>query len=366
MKNILFILILFGFFPFIKAQDYNYNNLSVRFETQNKDFYQFENLRLYPIRANSSFLKYQKSIGKYIPLKKAITNNQILITEMKGDTNIRNENTRTNIRQPPTNQRRILDDNRISNRNSNALSPRNQIRTEDGEVNTLMIQNICKDTIYIMAGEIIQGGKQDRVIAKDIVLPPSSPAIDVSVFCVEQGRWEYEEQKIEKNKNFQKYYGTASLKLRAKVEKEQNQQAVWGEVRRSNNENNTKTETQAYTAQNNSKDFQQKNQKYVDYFTKIFTNDKETIGVVVVTGNQVVGVDMFASVDLFQSQIGSLLTSYANEAITDGKEVNIEPNIVREYMDNLLSNNQQKQNEFLEKRGKKVKHKEINLRMSTF
>ena len=33
------------------------------------------------------------------------------------------------------------------------------------------------------------GGKQDRVIAKDRIVPPGSDPIDLSVFCIEPGRW---------------------------------------------------------------------------------------------------------------------------------------------------------------------------------
>ncbi len=387
MKKILFICFLLGCFPFLKAQEYNYQNLSVGFDKKDADFYQFEKLRLYPIRANSSFLKHQKNIGKYTPLQKALTNKNILITEVKADSSLSNnrqnnmladtigviERNRTTNRQNNirNNERRRTINQRQNNsylppqQRNNAYAPQQR----NGEtVNTLTIQNTSKDTIYIMAGEIIQGGKQDRVIAQDIILPPlMTTPIDLPVFCVEQGRWNYGDEENKDSKSFKKYYGTASLKLRAKVEQNKDQQAVWSEVRRSNNENNTQTNTQAYTAQTNSKYFQEKNKKYIDYFQNIFLkNNKDIIGVVVVTGNEVVGCDMFASPDLFQSQIQSLLTSYVNEAITDGKEIGVDPEKVKEYMDNLLSNNQSKQDEFLEKKGKKFKHKNVNLRISTF
>lgn len=368
MKNTFIFCYLLTITPFINAQEYNYKNLSIGFKTKDIDFYQFEKLRLYPIYANNSFLKHSENMGKYIPLQKALTDKKIIIAEINAI-----EDSTTSQRRTTTQRQRIIRNRRNGqniNQNNNNQQNINRNNTlapieRNEEVNTLSVQNISKDTIYIMAGEIIQGGKQDRVIAKDIVLPPMTQPIELPVFCVEQGRWEYDQKNPKENKKFQKYYGTASLKLRSKVEKEVNQQSVWSEVTRSNNENNTKTETQAYTAQIKTQEFQQNHQKYVDYFKNILPKDKKIIGVVVVTGNQVVGCDMFASPQLFQSQFESLLTSYVNEAMTDGHNITIEPEIVKNYVDNLLSDTE-KQNSFIEKKGKKIKHKEINLRFSTF
>ena len=45
-----------------------------------------------------------------------------------------------------------------------------------------------------MAGEVVKGGKQDRVIAQDVVLAPGE-TIDLNAFCVEKNRW------VTKNEN---------------------------------------------------------------------------------------------------------------------------------------------------------------------
>ena len=48
----------------------------------------------------------------------------------------------------------------------------------------MLANNISNDTIFI-AGEIVKGGKQDRVIAKDIVIHPGEE-VDLGAFCVEK------------------------------------------------------------------------------------------------------------------------------------------------------------------------------------
>ena len=57
------------------------------------------------------------------------------------------------------------------------------------EVNTLVLINNSSRPLLLLAGEIVTGGKQDRVIAKDRIVPPHSQPLDLGVFCIEPGRW---------------------------------------------------------------------------------------------------------------------------------------------------------------------------------
>jgi hypothetical protein len=60
---------------------------------------------------------------------------------------------------------------------------------DGAEVNRLVLVNNSKRPLILLAGEIVTGGKQDRVIGKDRLVPAESDPIDLSVFCVEPGRW---------------------------------------------------------------------------------------------------------------------------------------------------------------------------------
>ena len=57
------------------------------------------------------------------------------------------------------------------------------------EVNKLVLVNNSARPLLLLAGEIVTGGKQDRVIGKDRIVPPESDPVDLDVFCVEPGRW---------------------------------------------------------------------------------------------------------------------------------------------------------------------------------
>jgi hypothetical protein len=62
-------------------------------------------------------------------------------------------------------------------------------RYEGDQVNTLVLVNNSKRPLLLLAGEIVTGGKQDRIIAKDRIVPAGADPIDLSVFCIEHGRW---------------------------------------------------------------------------------------------------------------------------------------------------------------------------------
>src|ERR1700704_435083 len=59
----------------------------------------------------------------------------------------------------------------------------------NAEVNQLVLVNNSKRPLLLLAGEIVTGGKQDRVIGKDRIVPAESEPVDLGVFCVEPGRW---------------------------------------------------------------------------------------------------------------------------------------------------------------------------------
>jgi hypothetical protein len=63
------------------------------------------------------------------------------------------------------------------------------------QVNTLEVKNLGPKPLLLLAGELLLGGKQDRVVAKDTIVPPES-TLEVPVFCVEHGRWSGSSEKF--------------------------------------------------------------------------------------------------------------------------------------------------------------------------
>ena len=61
---------------------------------------------------------------------------------------------------------------------------------ETSDVNTLAVENKSPDyELFVQSGDIVKGGKQDRMAATDMLLPPQSGVVAMRAHCVEQGRW---------------------------------------------------------------------------------------------------------------------------------------------------------------------------------
>lgn len=320
--------------PFLSSAQYTYKNLEVNFleKPAESSAYTYANLRIYPVSAKESFKKEFAGIGKYMTLQEAIAKNKIKITESGNS----------------------------------------------GTVNNLVIENISKDTIIVITGDVVKGGKQDRIVSQDIVLSPSSGKKNLSVYCVESGRWSSvagnpsglsaRNTAISNDKavaDFKSYHNKGSLSLRKVVEKEKDQSKVWNKVDELNTANKTVTSTKTYTAMTQSADFNKKLDQYISFFKNKFNKDSNVVGVVVVTGDKVIGCDLFATHDLFIKQFESLLHSYATEAIVKGKPVNITTKTVSSYTDKLLAN-EKVQEATLKEKGNAFSEKGKKLRVSSF
>jgi hypothetical protein len=60
---------------------------------------------------------------------------------------------------------------------------------ETGEVNQLLIENLGDTDLFIQAGDVVKGGRQDRTLGTDFIVPARSGKIPVPAFCVERRRW---------------------------------------------------------------------------------------------------------------------------------------------------------------------------------
>lgn len=97
------------------------------------------------------------------------------------------------------------------------------------QVNTLVLVNNSKRPLILLAGEIVTGGKQDRIVGKDRIIAPESDPVDLSVFCVEHGRWTETSAKFGNYKNLM---AQPSVRQKAMVEKDQTR--VWAAVQDQN------------------------------------------------------------------------------------------------------------------------------------
>lgn len=60
---------------------------------------------------------------------------------------------------------------------------------ETGNVRELQIENKGNDPVFVQFGDLVKGGRQDRVLTVSLVLQPKSGRVPIGSYCVEQGRW---------------------------------------------------------------------------------------------------------------------------------------------------------------------------------
>lgn len=255
-----------------------------------------------PIRGNAFFREAAGNAGYYMPLQRAIDDGKVVIRE----------------------------------------------ESESGRVNTLLIRNLSQDTIFIMSGEILVGGKQDRVIASDMLIVPQSGQVKLPVFCVEKGRWRYKGD--ETDAKFKEYYGMANEHLRNLIDHRASQEQIWDEVKKSNERDRISSETDAYTAHAKNPAFRREEQTYLEFFQNVFESQTDVVGVIAVSGNQIEGCDLFISNQLFRQEFPKLLYSYIDDAITYGGPITLSQAEIERYVAMLL--NPDTQRAFVDEKGK--------------
>lgn len=184
--------------------------------------------------------------------------------------------------------------------------------TEDGgTVSQLVLENTSDQPLFLMAGEVIIGGKQDRIIGRDTILPARTKE-GVPVFCVEHGRWSG------RKATFESAGALAHTELR-KQAKFKGQSEVWKEVSVKNEKRALKNDTDTYrhVAQGGG-DVKKSIGAYEKHFAAALARHPrrtQMVGYVVAVNGQVVAVESFASPSLFAKLEPKLLRSYYVEAI---------------------------------------------------
>jgi hypothetical protein len=221
------------------------------------------------------------------------------------------------------------------------------VQRESAEVNRLVLINNSKRPLLLLAGEIVTGGKQDRVIGKDRIVPAESDPVDLSVFCVEPGRW------VATSEHFGSSGATygggigsgsgggaggtlmAQPSVRAKAMGDKDQNQVWAEVRKQQQametvevtaaapqvETDAIRSTSSYAVVMENKDVKEKvdeiakpiEQNYQSLIKQL--RDRKAVGVVVAVNGHIIWADVFASTELLEKYWPKLVRSYASEAV---------------------------------------------------
>jgi len=205
--------------------------------------------------------------------------------------------------------------------------PQHRIPVSRAQVNTLVLVNNSKRPLILLAGEIVIGGKQDRVVAKDRVIPAESDPVDFGVFCVEPGRWTETSAQFSTMKS-----QMAQPSVRKEAMVAQDQHRVWSSVGEANGaiagalagspaampghppSSYAKTFTDERVRKAIADQAAPVEQSYSSSISQL--RDQHAVGVVVAICGRLIWADLFASTALLEKYWPKLVRSYAAEAIT--------------------------------------------------
>jgi hypothetical protein len=210
-------------------------------------------------------------------------------------------------------------------------------------VNQLVLINRGSKPLILLAGELVSGGKQDRIISKDRIVPPDAEPLPLDVFCVEQGRWSSGTQ-----------FSAAKLmvhpSVREKAVADQEQSKVWAAVRKGSTSSGgvtgagtfpsptpalppplssqeldrvvtSEAPTQSYKGIYKSSRVENSVEPFAEELRRRFARatvnlkGESVVGVVVAYGRELAWSDAFASATLFERYWPKLLRSYVVEAL---------------------------------------------------
>jgi hypothetical protein len=113
-----------------------------------------------------------------------------------------------------------------------AMAQKKVVVHETGDVNELAIENKSNEDVYVQSGDIVKGGKQDRVLAMDLLVSPKSGRLPLESFCVEQSRWT--KRGNEDTAGFSLSANSVNSKeLKIAAKKSRSQGEVWNKVAKS-------------------------------------------------------------------------------------------------------------------------------------
>jgi hypothetical protein len=200
----------------------------------------------------------------------------------------------------------------------------------DADVHILSVENNSNKTILINSGELLEGGKQDRVIGETKLIPPGKEEQYVTVYCIEEKRWS------KKPKTFF-HSGNMDMDLRKTLDLSQKQAEIWKAIAQSLNDQKIKSSTTQYLQLD--RDIGKADSAYKKYFnTQLARTDSAFAGFVAISGNRILGTEIFVTPTLFNNAWESMLASFVRSSITKGGVPAVDVKTMQIFMDALLEN----------------------------
>jgi hypothetical protein len=204
------------------------------------------------------------------------------------------------------------------------------IREKDNaRVSTLQVRNDSRHHVLLMSGEILTGGKQNRMVRDDVLLRPDSGFVDVSVYCGEKERWS------DRHDTFGSAGSVAHPGLRYGAARGESQGDIWNEIDAQSEKAKVSSPTKDYRQIYEDAGVRRQLDDYAAHFRNFVASS--TVGAVAVSDGRIIGCDLFSDPALFARLWNKLLRSYSMDVFYRDKGRDyLSARDVRRFLDRAL------------------------------
>mgnify|MGYP003574979629 CR=1 FL=1 len=196
---------------------------------------------------------------------------------------------------------------------------------ETSDVNELEVENVSKQfDVFIQSGDIVKGGKQDRVLAVSIIIPARSGRILIEAFCVESGRWQKRgNEEVGQFSSSNDRIVSKELKLAANASR--SQEEVWSKVTEAQKKlsdnvgapvASAASATSLQLTLENGKDAATADE-YVRKLAGLINGKSDVIGYAFAVNGEINSADVYVSNALFKKLWPRMLKAAAIEAVSE-------------------------------------------------
>jgi len=207
--------------------------------------------------------------------------------------------------------------------------------SDSGSVPELSFKNGCDQRVFLMEGEELVGAKQNRTLNISILVP-AGEEIKIPVTCVESGRWAYDSPAFKRSdrahfsKGRRSKMASVSMSMRVEERPHADQGEVWNRISEKASKMKSHSRTSAMS------DIFQDNKEEVEEYVSAFIPVENQAGMLVMVGDDIVGLDLFDCTDTLQKLMAKLVSSFALDALEVNGEKAYQPN--KEEAEKLLTN----------------------------
>ncbi|AIE84227.1 hypothetical protein OP10G_0859 [Fimbriimonas ginsengisoli Gsoil 348] len=199
-----------------------------------------------------------------------------------------------------------------------------------GEVNDVEVENNGTRPILLLAGELLLGGQQDRIVAKDCIVAPHERR-RVPVFCVEHGRWNG-------TPAFQAADTLVVAGVRATASESQDQTKVWAKVAETNGKAKAAPSTGTIRGTLNDPTVKKNADRLLAEMKAKFHQSGKTVGMIFWLNGKVESADIFGNPNLFAHNRDKLLKSYSVDAqlAPHSKKTSVDQKVCSQFLADIV------------------------------